>query len=84
MSSPLGPALANVFVGYQEEKLFIVNNQLLINFRYVEDIFTMFEDEFICNQLLKRLNSLHQSLTFTHEKEVNGKLPFLDELVEKK
>ena len=83
MGSPLGPALANIFIGYQEEKLFIDNNQPLIYFRYVNDTFAMFEDEFNCNRFLKQLNSLHQSFTFTHEKEVNGKLPFLDVLVEK-
>ena len=76
MGSPLGPALANIFVGYQEEKLFIDNNQPLIYFRYVDDTFAMFEDELNCNRFLKQLNSLHQSLNFTHEKEVNGKLPF--------
>ena len=83
MGSPLGPALANIFVGYQEEKLFIDNNQPLIYFRYVDDTFAMFENELNCNRFLKQLNSLHQSLNFTHEKEVNGKLPFLDVLVEK-
>ena len=83
MGSPLGPALANIFVRYQEEKLFIDNNPPLIYFRYVDNTFTTFENEFNCNQFLKQLNSLHQSLTFTHEKEVNGKLPFLDVLVEK-
>ena len=83
MGSPLGPALANIFVGYQEEKLFIDNNQPLIYFRYVDDTFAMFEDELNCNLFLKQLNSLHQSLNFTHEKEVNGKLPFLVVLVEK-
>ena len=49
----------------------------------MDDTFAMFEDEFNCNRFLKQLNSLHQSLIFTHEKEVNGKLPFLDVLVEK-
>ena len=83
MGSPLGPALANIFVRYQEEKLFIDNNPFLIYFRYVDDTFAMFENEFNCNRFLKQLNSLHQSLSFTHEKEVNGKLPFLDVLVEK-
>ena len=83
MGSPLGPALANIFVGYLEEKLFIDNNQPLIYFRYVDDTFAMFEDEINYNRFLKQLNSPHQSLTFTHEKEVNGKLPFLDVLVEK-
>ena len=83
MGSPLGPALANIFVGYQEEKLFIDSNQPLIYFRYVDDTFAMFEDELNCNRFLKQLNSLHQSLNFTHEKKVNGKLSFLDVLVEK-
>ena len=83
MGSPLGPVLTNIFVGYEEEKLFIDNNQPLIYFRYVSDTFAMFEDEFNCNQFLKQLNLLDQSLTFTHEKEVNGKLPFSDVLVEK-
>ena len=59
------------------------NNQPLIYLRHVDDTFAMFEDEFNCNRFLKQLNSLHQSLTFTHEKKVNGKLLFLDVLVEK-
>ena len=83
INNQLGPALASIFVGYQEEKLFIDNNQPVIYFRYVDETFAMFDDEFNCNQFLKQLNSLHQSLTFTYEKEVNGKLPFLDALVEK-
>ena len=83
MGSALGQALANIFVGYQEEKLFIDNNEPLIYLRYVDDTFAMFEDEFNCNQFLKQLNSLHQSLTFSNEKEVNGKLPFLNVLVKK-
>ena len=49
----------------------------------MDDTFAMFENEFNCSQFLKQLNSLYQSLTFTHEKEVNGKLAFLDVLVEK-
>ena len=83
MGSPLGPALANIFAGYQEKKLLIGNIQPLIYFRYVDDTFAMFQNEFNCNRFLKQLNSPHQSLTFTYEKEVNGKLPFLDVLVEK-
>ena len=65
MGSPLGPALANIFVRYQEEKLFIDNNQPLIYFKFADDTFAMFEDKFNnCKQFLKQLNSLHQSLTF--------------------
>ena len=36
MSSPLGPALANIFAGYYEEKLFNENNELIIYFRYMD------------------------------------------------
>ena len=50
MGSLLSPALANIFIGYQEEKLFIDNNQPLIYFRYVDDTFVMFEKVFNCNQ----------------------------------
>ena len=32
MGSSLGPALTNIFVGYQKEKLFIGNNQPLTHF----------------------------------------------------
>ena len=49
----------------------------------MDNTFAMFEYEFNGNQFLKELNSLHISLTFTHEKEINDKLPFLDVLVEK-
>ena len=83
VGSPRGLALANIFVGYQEEKLFIDNNQPVIYFSYVDDTFAMFKDEFNCYQFLKQLDSLPQSLTFTHEKEVSGKLPFLNVLFEK-
>ena len=33
--------------------------------------------------VLNQLRSLHPSLTFTHEKKVEGKFPFLDVIVEK-
>ena len=70
MGSPLGPALANIFVEYHEEKLFIDSNQPLTYFRYVDDTFTMFKDESSCNQFLKQLNLQHlMGLTFIHEKE---------------
>jgi len=83
MGSPLGPALANIFGGYQEEKLFNFANRPLAYFRYVDDTFAVFNNEDDCNTFLLHLNSLHPSLCFTHEKEFNHSLPFLDVLVEK-
>ena len=84
MGSPLGPALANIFVGHQEQKLFNVVNRPLAYFRYVDDTFAVFNSEDDCNAFLSHLNSLHPSLPFTHEKESNHSLPFLDMLVERR
>ena len=83
MGSPLGPALANIFVGYQEAKLFNITKRPLVYFRYVDDTFAVFNNEEDCNTFLTHLNSLHPSLRFTYEKESNHSLPFLDVLVER-
>ena len=83
MRSPLGPALANIFVGYQEAKLLNIIKRLLVYFRYVDDTFAVFNNEEDCNTFLTHLNSLYPSLRFTYEKESNHSLPFLDVLVER-
>jgi len=41
MGSPLSPALANIFIGHQEQKLFKVVNRPLAYFWYVDDMFTL-------------------------------------------
>jgi len=83
MGSPLRSALATVFVGCQEEKLFNFANRTLAYFRYVDDTFAVFNNQDDCNTFLSHLNSLHPSLRFTHEKEFNHSLPFMDVLVER-
>ena len=83
MGSPLGPSLANIFVGYYEALLFKRVNKPLMYYRYVDDTFAVFTDEDECNEFFSHLNSLYPSLRFTLEKECNGTLPFLDVLVEK-
>ena len=83
MGSPLGPALANIFVGYQEAQLFNIAKRPLVYFRYVDDTFAVFNNEEDCNTFFIQLNSLHPSLRFTYEKESNQSLPFLDVLVER-
>ena len=83
MGSPIGPALANIFVRYYEEKLFNGDNQPIMYFRYMDDTIAMFKKEIDCDLFLNQLNSLHPSLTSIYEKEVKGKLPFLHVLVEK-
>ena len=74
MGSPLGPAPANIFIGYYEKKMFNGDNEPIIYFRYMDDAFAMFEKEIDSNMFSNQLNSLRQSPTFTDEKEVEGKL----------
>ena len=83
MGSPLGPALANIFVGFYEEKLFSKKSKPTTYFRYVDDTFAMFRNEEESDNFFKQLNCLHPSLKFTFEKEKNNCLPFLDVNVER-
>ena len=82
MGSPLGPALANIFVGYQKAKLFNIAKRQLVYLWYVDNTFAVFNNK-DCNTFLTHLNSLHPSLCFTYKKESNHSLPFLDMLVER-
>ena len=83
MGSLLGPALANIFVGFYESKLFDKISKPQIYYCYVDDTFALFQDEVDSETFLTNLNSLHTLLKFTSEKEVNQSLPFLDVLVTK-
>ena len=45
--------------------------------RYVDDVFSILKK--VCTEgLLAHVNSIDDQITFTIEREVNGKLPFLD------
>ena len=81
--SPPGPALANIFVGYHEEKLFSETQKLPKCFRYVDDTFAIFDHEAETDKHLTKLNCFHSSLKFTFEKEKEKCLPFLDVYVER-
>ena len=83
MGSLLSPALANIFVGYQEAKLFNIAKRLLVYFRYIDDTFAVFNNDEDCKTFFIHLNSLHPSLCFTYEKKSNHSLPFLDVLIER-
>ena len=52
--------------------------------RYVDDSFAVFENKEDSFSFLEYLNTKHQNITFTKELNVDGKLPFLDVLVENK
>lgn len=83
MGSKLSPLLAEVFMSdleleLEKEKLFP-----RVWRRYVDDIFAVVKERYL-SQTLDLLNSRHDSIKFTVEKEVDGKLPFLDLLISRK
>jgi len=45
MGSPLGLALTNIFVSYYESKLFESFPKPLMYYRYMDDIFVVFDNE---------------------------------------
>ena len=78
MRSTFGPALANIFVGYNKKKLFSQTPKPPTYFRYVDDTFTIFDHKAEADEFLTKLNCLHPSIEFTFEKEKDKCLPFLD------
>ena len=83
MGSPLGPALANILVGFHESRLFDNTVKPGVYFRFVDDTFAIIGSELGCDHFQEKLNLLHPALKFTEEKEQNNSLNFLDVLVEK-
>ena len=82
MGSPLGPILANIFMGHLEAS--IADNKLPILYdRFVDDTFSVFNCESDAEVFLNELNALHAKCRFTMEREVNGQLPFMDVLLAK-
>ena len=79
----LGPALANIFVGYYEKKLFSQTQKLPTYFSYVDDTFAIFDHDAEADEFLTTLNCLHPSLKSTFEKEKGICLPLLDVYVER-
>ena len=57
MGSLLGPALANIFVGYQEIKHFNIAKRSLVYFQYVDDTFALFNSKEDCTLFSPMLTS---------------------------
>ena len=81
MGSCLGPTLANFFLGCLQEKLLASTNNPSPNLYllYIDDIYAVFDSDSACTQFLDILNSQHQDIKFTLEKNTNCEhLLFLD------
>ena len=77
MGSPLGPLLANVFMGSIEVTLEREGKMPSFYKRYVDDTLTIMPDTTSAATFLQVLNNCHSSVKFTMETENNGMLPFL-------
>lgn len=84
MGSPLGPVLANIFVGQCESLADQLECEwpLLYN-RFVDDTFAIFAKDEQVETFFNVLNNLHPALQFTVERENDGRLPFMDVLVQR-
>lgn len=87
MGSPLGPTLANSFLCFHEAKWLAncpAEFKPILYRRYVDDTFVLFKSTDHVSKFQEYMNSQHANIKFTSEIERNGKLPFLDVLVEQK
>ena len=70
MGSPIGPVLANIFVGFQEQKLALEDNtDVLLYRRFVDDTFALNTSMEQSEKLLSTLNKLHPALVSTSKTE---------------
>ena len=79
MGSPLGPSLANFFLGHIEKTSIFSNPDICpkLYLRYVDDIFAVFHKNTSHHPFFEHLNRLHKNLAFTVEEAI-GSFPFLD------
>ena len=77
MGSPPAPLLENGWLSKFDP---IIKEDAIFSFRYMDDIVRNIRRVRI-DQKLNEINSLHENLKFTIEKEIDGKLPFLDMLL---
>ena len=86
MGSPLSPVVANLFMEAFEERALesaVLRPRLWL--RYVDDTFVLWPHSAEeLDTFQDHLNSQHPAIQFTMEKESNGKIVFLDVLVERK
>ena len=81
MGSPLGPALANIFMcSFESKWLRDCPNDFKPVFyrRYIDDIFVLFSSPDHADKFREYLSSKHPNIKFSIEKEEDGCLPFLD------
>ena len=73
MGSPLGPCLADIFLGYAENFLFnSCSARPTHYFRFVDDTWALFSNEADIYKYLNTINNVHSNLRFTIELPRDG------------
>ena len=86
VGSPLSPAVANLYMeAFEKQTLEAALRRPTFWVRYVDDVFSIWpHDTQSLDEFLGHLNSQKPTIQFTMEKEEDGKIAFLDVLVQKK
>ena len=86
MGSPIAPVLANLFVVHYENLWLNEYKCSYVHFhsRYVYDTFCLFKKEHEALLFFGFLNSQHDNIKFTMEKETNNTLAFLHVFINNK
>ena len=74
IGSLLGPALANIFVGFHEKNLQSGNKNPEFYFLYVDDTFCVCNKEMKADLFFSSLNDVHSALKFTLDNETHFSL----------
>ena len=84
MGNPLSCVLANLFLEHVESELLPLYKGVSPIFwkRYVDDCLSLVSEDFDLDDFLNFINSFYPSLKFTYEWSKNGKIPFLDILIQ--
>lgn len=77
MGNPLSPMISEFFMSHFEIELKELNLLPRIWYRYVDDVCAIVKKNRI-EETLNVLNNRFETIRFTHETEIDNKLPFLD------
>ena len=83
MGSPVSPIVANIFMEWFEDRaLHTFHSPPRYWGRYVDDAVAIMNKDDV-EEFTKHINSIHQKIKFTSERESDGKLPMLDTLIKR-
>ena len=84
MRTAIVPLLADICMNWVINKTSKSHVQPKVFFCYVDDCLAIFSNHEQIKHFHQQLNNIHTDIKFTYQFNENGKMPFLDVLIEKK